>query len=382
MHNTDRQFCRRTRREFLWDSRGRVRRRSASPGLLHNDKLLRQRSPPPKTATVVHQPDGPQAADVPGPKAKAVIFLFMYGGPSQVDTFDHKPELYQAGRQDHPGQDLRPRRAQGRGPGRRPQVGVQALRQVREAGQRPVPARRPVHVDDIAFVHSMYAESPDPRVRPADDEQRQAAQRLPVPRQLGDLRPGQREPEPARVRGHAGFKTGGPISGPKNWSSGYMPAASTRGCCVRADDRRRSSTLQPPPGISRRAEQRAILDRLKEKNEAHAAERTGQQRAGRPHRVSYELAFKMQSPRPGGGGHVARESQGDEGAVRHRRQGQTDDFGRKCLLARRLVERGVRFVQMYSGGSHNDDNWDAHTDIKKNHDQARRGAPTSRSPAC
>ena len=48
-------------------------------------------------------------------------------------------------------------------------------------------------------------------------------------------------------------------------------------------------------------------------------------------------------------------------------QPRTDDFGRRCLLARRLVERGVRFIQLYSGGSHNDDNWDAHGDLEKNH---------------
>ena len=48
------------------------------------------------------------------------------------------------------------------------------------------------------------------------------------------------------------------------------------------------------------------------------------------------------------------------------------DFGRKCLLARRLVERGVRFVQIYSGGAHNDDNWDAHGDLVKNHTLPRR----------
>ena len=47
---------------------------------------------------------------------------------------------------------------------------------------------------------------------------------------------------------------------------------------------------------------------------------------------------------------------------------RTRDFGRKCLLARRLVERGVRFIQVYSGGNHNDHNWDAHGDLKKNHD--------------
>ena len=48
-------------------------------------------------------------------------------------------------------------------------------------------------------------------------------------------------------------------------------------------------------------------------------------------------------------------------------QAETDPFGRKCLMARRLVERGVRFVQLYSGGGHNDDNWDAHGDLEFNH---------------
>src|SRR4029077_4106678 len=46
---------------------------------------------------------------------------------------------------------------------------------------------------------------------------------------------------------------------------------------------------------------------------------------------------------------------------------RTEDFGKRCLLARRLVERGVRFIQLYSGGAHNDDNWDAHGDLVRNH---------------
>jgi len=50
-------------------------------------------------------------------------------------------------------------------------------------------------------------------------------------------------------------------------------------------------------------------------------------------------------------------------------QPRTDDFGRRCLLARRMVERGVRFIQLYSGGAHNDDNWDAHGDLEKNHNK-------------
>jgi hypothetical protein len=81
--------------------------------------------------------------------------------------------------------------------------------------------------------------------------------------------------------------------------------------------------------------------------------------------ASLELAFHMQKHAPEAVD-ISRESEEtrDLYGIGERR---TDDFGRKCLLARRLVERGVRFIQIYSGGGHNDDNWDAHTDIVKNH---------------
>jgi hypothetical protein len=63
---------------------------------------------------------------------------------------------------------------------------------------------------------------------------------------------------------------------------------------------------------------------------------------------------------------------GQENAATLERYGinnpQTEKFGRRCLMARRLVERGVRFVQVYSGGGHNDQNWDAHSDVNKNHE--------------
>ena len=82
--------------------------------------------------------------------------------------------------------------------------------------------------------------------------------------------------------------------------------------------------------------------------------------------ASYELAYKMQSSAPEAvdidkePAHI-KELYGVDGS-------RTDDFGRKCLLARRMVERGVRFIQVYSGGHHNDANWDAHGDLVKNHE--------------
>jgi hypothetical protein len=78
-----------------------------------------------------------------------------------------------------------------------------------------------------------------------------------------------------------------------------------------------------------------------------------------------ELAFNMQKHAPEAVD-LSRESPETKELYGVGEQ-RTDDFGRKCLLARRLVERGVRFIQLYSGGGHNDDNWDAHTDIVKNH---------------
>jgi arylsulfatase A-like enzyme len=81
---------------------------------------------------------------------------------------------------------------------------------------------------------------------------------------------------------------------------------------------------------------------------------------------TYELAYKMQESTPEAVD-IADES-AETLALYGIDQDRTKDFGNKCLLARRLVERGVRFVQIYSGGAHNDDNWDAHSDLKKNHD--------------
>src|SRR5262249_57810002 len=81
--------------------------------------------------------------------------------------------------------------------------------------------------------------------------------------------------------------------------------------------------------------------------------------------ASYELAFRMQTHAT-----EAVDLRGETAATKAMYgldSRQTEDFGRRCLLARRLVERGVRFVQLYSGGAHNDDNWDAHGDLVRNH---------------
>ena len=82
--------------------------------------------------------------------------------------------------------------------------------------------------------------------------------------------------------------------------------------------------------------------------------------------ASYELAFKMQSSAPEAVD-FAQEPQHIQ-EMYGLNDNRCGTVARQCLLARRLVERGVRFVQIYSGGAHNDDNWDAHGDLKNNHD--------------
>jgi len=81
--------------------------------------------------------------------------------------------------------------------------------------------------------------------------------------------------------------------------------------------------------------------------------------------ASYELAYRMQSTAPEAID-IDDESE-DTKSLYGLDESETEDFGRKCLLARRLVERGTRFIQIYSGGSHNDHNWDAHGDLETNH---------------
>jgi hypothetical protein len=154
---------------------------------------------------------------------------------------------------------------------------------------------------------------------------------------------------------------GGPISGPKNWSSGYMPAA-YQGNVIKADANP-ILNLKPAEGVSDSV-QRAVLKRLQEKNqEFQLGHADNSELAARM--ASYQLAYKMQATAP------EAVDFGQESAETLALYGineeKTADFGRKCLLARRLVERGVRFIQIYSGGAHNDDNWDAHSDIIKNH---------------
>ncbi|MFM7862925.1 MAG: DUF1501 domain-containing protein, partial [Planctomycetaceae bacterium] len=154
---------------------------------------------------------------------------------------------------------------------------------------------------------------------------------------------------------------GGPISGAKNWSSGYMPA--TYQASVMRSGGSPILDLQPPQEFAGQP-QRRMLDTLRQLNEQHLQTRTDNSSLA-ARIASYELAWRMQSSAPEAVD-LSQETQATQ-QLYGLDNPRSEKFGRQCLLARRLVERGVRFVQIYSGGAHNDDNWDAHTDMEANH---------------
>ncbi len=351
------QFCGRTRREFLWET-GAGFGSVALTGLLSPDGFLARQAGAAEGQKHLTNPMAPKQPQFTC-KAKSVIFLFMYGGPSHVDTFDYKPQLYPLdgktievktfGRGGH--------RNQGRivGPKWKFQQYGQSGKWVSELF--PNLAQR---VDDMAFIHSMYAESP---IHGSAMLMMNSGRILSGHPCLGSWITYGLGSENENLPGFVVMldKTGGPISGPKNWSSGYMPAA-YQATVIRADETP-IHNLALPEGTTR-AEQRLLLDHLRDKNHEHLVSRAdNSELAARI--ASYELAYKMQQHAP----EAVDFSQETEATQKlyGLDQPQTADFGRKCLLARRLVERGVRFIQIYSGGAHNDDNWDAHTDMVTNH---------------
>jgi hypothetical protein len=151
---------------------------------------------------------------------------------------------------------------------------------------------------------------------------------------------------------------GGLKGGPPAWGNGYLPAA-YQGTPMRAGAEP-ILDLEPPPGVSR-AEQRAALDLIGKLNARHLAERDfDSELAARVD--AYELAFRMQASAP-----AVVDLSGESPATR-RLYGIDDEataeFGTRCLLARRMIERGVRFVELYSGDT---GGWDAHENVDKNH---------------
>jgi hypothetical protein len=291
--------------------------------------------------------------------AKHCIFLFMNGAPSQVDTFDPKPALTKYNGSPYTGgvkvgSNNRPVGYLMQSPFRFHKQGASGL-EISELF--PHTAR---HADDLCVLRAMYT---DTAAHSSGCLQMNTGSGLTGRPALG-----------AWLSYGLGALSdnlptfvvmtdprGGPISGASNWSSGYMPAA-YQGTLFRSFGSPLLD-LATPPGVSEQT-QRHALDLLQTLNAAHAAARPADHELAARIK-SYELAYRMQAS--------AAEAVDVEGEDRRTQDmyglhnPPTADFGRKCLIARRLIERGVRFVQLYSGGGHIEDTWDGHNDCITNH---------------
>src|SRR2546425_1373509 len=277
-------FCRRTRREFLWEA-GAGFTGLALTALLGDDGFFGKAHASPPGASA--NPLVPRPPHFPA-KAKSVIFLFMYGGPSQVDTFDYKPNLYALD-----GQTINVR-THGRG-GHRNQGRVVGpkwrFKQYGQSGKwvSDLFPHLATCVDELAFLHSMPADSP---IHGSAMLQMNSGKILSGSPCLGSWLNYGLGTVNQNLPGFCVMldPTGGPISGAKNWSSGYMPA-SYQGVILRSAGQP-ILDLQRPAGMSG-ATQRRLLDTLNEYNQAHLATRSDNTHLA-ARIASYELAFRMQ----------------------------------------------------------------------------------------
>ena len=294
-------------------------------------------------------------------KAKSVIFLFMYGGPSHIDTFDYKPKMV--------GMDGKTISVKTFGRGGKKNEGriVEPKWKFKPYGQcgKYVSDLFP-HVggcvDDIAFLHSMTADSP---IHGSALLMMNSGSLISGHPSLGSWVNYGLGSVNQNLPGYVVMldQSGGPISGAKNWTSGFMPA-SYQGTVFRSQGSP-ILNLEHVEGMPA-PEQRLLIDSLNHLNAGHLSPRFDNTNLS-ARIASYELAYRMQATAPEA---IAVEEESEETrALYGMDRKETADFGRKCLLARRLVERGTRFIQIYSGGAHNDQNWDAHGDLETNHNR-------------
>jgi hypothetical protein len=297
-------------------------------------------------------------------KAKSVIWLFMNGGPSHVDTWDYKPELAKRDGQELKGFDKNTGFFTD-------QVGPLmkspfAWKQHGQSGAWvpdifPGLAR---HVDDLAFLHSCFTETNNHS--PALFQINTGMSRMGFPCVGSWVTYGlgsESASLPAFVAMYDTLGRGLPKGHAQNWGAGFLPGV-YQGTALNPKGAPIDNLVRSPEQSD--AQQRRQLDLLKRLNQRHQEEHPAEAEL-HARTESFELAYRMQMAAP-----EAVAVDGEPDTVK-KLYGLDDPkcahFARQCLLARRLVERGVRFVQIYSGGMENERSWDGHTDIAANHRQ-------------
>ena len=284
------------------------------------------------------------------PQATSVIFLFMVGGPSQVDTFDPKPWLTRNDGKPSPKLYLGQERTLLASPWKFQRYGAAGL-DVSELF--PNTAQR---ADELCVIRSMVTDDPN---HPGGCLLMHTGERVSSRPSLGAWITYGLGSENCNLPGFVAIGPGPIIEGARQYGASFLPAA-YQGTFV--------SNLDQPlkhlvPAAADR--QRRELDALAQLNELHRASRDDDSRLSA--RIdSFELAYRMQTAAP-----EAFSLAGETEATARQYgldQTHTAIFGKQCLLARRLVERGVRFVQLYhtTGGFQP---WDQHSDLKAGHEK-------------
>ncbi len=307
-------------------------------------------------AAHVTDPLAPKPAQFP-PRAERVIFLFMEGGPSHLDTFDPKPELTRMQGQKLPESFGKPITAMGVTNNKL----LASKRTFKKYGQAGLEVsdwlpHMATCADDLAVVRSCWA---DGLLHVGSVCQMNTGSILAGRPSLGSWVLYGLGSENQNLPGFVVLSDGGdPSGGPRNWGTAFMPA-SYQGTRFR-NGSNPILHLSPPAEVDSR-QQRGKLDLLQELNQQHRRDRADDT-ALAARIASYELAFRMQATAPEAVDISTEPERIKEEYGLNRKE--CADFAHRCLLARRLVERGVRFVQVYCGGG---SQWDAHSDLEGNH---------------
>jgi hypothetical protein len=290
-------------------------------------------------------------------KAKRFVHLFMNGGPSHVDTFDPKPLLDKYHGKPLPGPNLRTERKTA-GAMRSPF----AFRRYGKSGLEVsdlFAKTAALHADDLCVIRSTHADVPNHE--PSLLLMNCGDGRLPRP-SVGSWLTYGLGSENANLPGFVVLCPGGlPIVGPANWRSAFLPGAlqGTHIDTAHADLSRLIENIRPAASP---AEQRRLLDLVRRLNEAHRA-RTGEDGRLEARIQSLELAYRMQAE-------AAEAFDLSREPRRVRERYGTGTHGRQLLITRRLLERGVRVVQVWSGGGQP---WDNHDGLEKQHRELAAG---------
>ena len=349
-----------SRRDFLWQSGGGLGG-LALTAMLGREPLLAKGV----LSGTLHHP----------PKAKRVIQLFMGGAASHLDTFDFKPALIRHhGEKSDFGEHVEAFQ-NGLGPWMQSPF---AFARHGQSGKHLSEAVAPLSevVDDLAFVHNLVGKTgvhSQATYLQATGFQRPGFPGMGswVSYALGSEN--ENLPTFVVLPDHRGYAS----NGPKNWASAFLPTH-TQGTTIFPQRENPIPDLHPKAGFVTPASHRAGIDLINQLNAGYAETRPGDDRL-EARIQTYELAARLQlsatealdiAKEPD---HVLKlyglEREPKQYPKTINPPEETEYFGRKCLIARRLIERGVRFVQIWSGNdnSHPRRNWDSHEDIERDH---------------